>query len=290
MSRFRLRFLLQEFDLPVGEVVIGRSPECHITIEDPLISRKHSKIMVTATTATYVDLGSRNGSRINGRFLTGPTPLQDADRIRLGAQELVFFQVGAERRASRATGAMLFCRKCATPFPEGAQVCPHCGATPTAQPAEDETMSGLVLEPRRTWMLQLMGEVLDRALTTKKVGEAERILQRAAAEFSERVTAGEPIDSRQLTQIADYALRLATIKGDAEWVRWVVDTYRSAERLPAPAVIDRLDAARAIEGVSRMIAELVEQWRDHQATLTSDEIESLTRLDALAAALGTASS
>lgn len=282
MPRFRLRFLLQEFDLPVGEVVVGRSPDCQVTIEDPLISRKHARITVTATEASYLDLGSRNGSRINGRAVAAITQLQDADRIRLGAQELVFFQVGAERRQVRQTGAMLFCRKCATPFPEGAQVCPHCGTAPGAVPGDDETMSGLVMEPRRTWMLQLMGEVLERALTTKKGAEAERILRRAADEFSERVAAGDAVDARQLAQIADYAMRLAAIKGDPRWVGWVVETFRSVERIPPSTVIDRLEATRGLPGVSELIRGLVEQWRDHQSTLTSDEVQSLLRLDALA--------
>lgn len=104
VSRFRLRFLLQEFDLPVGEVVLGRSPECHVTIEDPLISRQHAKILVTQNSCTFVDLGSRNGSRINGRYVTAPTALQDSDRLRLGAQELVFFEMGTSvaRRDKRA--------------------------------------------------------------------------------------------------------------------------------------------------------------------------------------------
>jgi hypothetical protein len=273
--------LLQEFDLPVGEVVLGRSPECHITIEDPLISRRHSRIVVTSSIATYYDLGSRNGSRINGRFVNGPTVLNDADRIRLGAQELVFFQVGAEKRAARQTGAMLFCRKCNTPFPEGAQVCPHCGTPPGAN-VEDETMSGLIVEPRRTWMLQLMGEVLERALSTRKVAEADRILKRAADEFAERVAAGEPVDARQLAQMGDYAIRLAVIKEDPHWIRWLTETYKTVERLPPASVVERLAGAMSLPGVTAMVAEVVDQWRDHTATLTSDEIASLSRLDAIA--------
>lgn len=284
MSRFRLRFLLQEFDLPVGEVVIGRSPDCHITIEDPLISRRHAKIVVTGSLATFVDLGSRNGSRINGRYVTAPVALNDADRMRLGAQELVFFQVGAETRAPRQTGAMMFCRKCATPFPEGARVCPHCGEVPG--PRDDETMSGLVVEPRRTWMLQLLGEVLERALATQKVGEAERILQRAADEFAERAAAGEAVEGRQLNQIADYALRLAALQGDARWVRWVTDAFKNVDYVPNARVIDRLLEAR-VPGVDAMVAELVQHWREHAASLTTEEVASLRRLDAMIRPAGT---
>jgi hypothetical protein len=282
VSRFRLRFLLQEFDLPLGEVVIGRSPDCHITIEDPLISRQHAKIVVTRTAATFVDLGSRNGSRINGRYVTGSQALADADRIRLGAQELVFFEVGPERRAPRQTGAMLFCNNCATPFPEGARVCPHCGEPPTASPREDETMSGVFLEPRRTWMLQLMGEVLERALATQKLGEAERILQRAVDEFNERVAAGDAVDARQLPQIAEYALRLARLKGDAAWARWVIDAFNRMDRMPPTTVIDRLSEAREVPGVTDLVAGVVDRWRSYESALSSEALAALRRLDALA--------
>jgi hypothetical protein len=281
VSRFRLRFLLQEFDLSVGEVLIGRSPDCQITIEDPLISRQHAKIIVSQDVATYVDLGSRNGSRINGRAISGATPLRDSDRIRLGAQELVFFQVGSETRPPRQTGAMLFCRKCATPFPEGARVCPHCGEPP-GEAREDETMSGLIIEPRRTWMLQLFGEVLERALTSGKVDDAERILRRAADEFGERVAAGDPVDQRQLLQIADYALRLAAQQKDGKWARWTLEMFRTVERVPSPQLIDRLIEVKALPGVGAALHALVEYWRERGATLSSNEIFSLGRLDELA--------
>jgi hypothetical protein len=281
VSRFRLRFLLQEFDLPIGEVVVGRSPDCHITIEDPLISRQHAKIVVTPTSATFVDLGSRNGSRINGRQVSGSTPLADADRIRLGAQELVFFEVGPERRAPRQTGAMLFCNKCATPFPEGARVCPHCGAPPSAFTREDETMSGVFLEPRRTWMLQLMGEVLERALSTQKLEEAERILQRAVDEFANRLAAADPVDDRQLTQIADYALRLARLQNDPGWVRWVTAMFGRIERVPAAPVLERLADAWEVPQVPALLADAVARWRTQADSLGSEERAALSRLHTL---------
>lgn len=282
MSRFRLRFLLQEFDLPIGEVVIGRSPDCHITIEDPLISRRHAKIVVTATSCTFVDLGSRNGSRINGRYVRGPVVLSDADRIRLGAQELVFFEVGPARRAPRITGAMLFCSHCGTPFPEGARICPHCGETPTSPAREDDTMSGVIVGPPRTWVLQLMGEMLERALATHRLAEAERILQRAVDEFNERKVAGEPVDGPQLTQIADYALRLAQLKRDPSWVRWVIETFKTVDQMPSTPVVERLIEVRELPGVPAMIAEVVERWRRQTHGLNSEQIAALTRLDALA--------
>ena len=66
MARYRLRFLLQEFDLPRGATLIGRSSDCHVTIEDPLVSRQHARIVIDGDDATLQDLGSRNGVKLNG--------------------------------------------------------------------------------------------------------------------------------------------------------------------------------------------------------------------------------
>ena len=90
MARYRLKFLLQEFDLRGPEVDLGRSPDCHITIEDPLVSRRHAKIVLTDDGPVVRDLGSRNGVLVNGERVDGERALQDGDRIRLGTQELVF--------------------------------------------------------------------------------------------------------------------------------------------------------------------------------------------------------
>ena len=147
MARFRLKFLLQEFDLVGPEVLMGRSPECHVTLEDPLVSRQHARILIGGDTAQIMDLGSRNGTRINGQLIEGAALLHDGDRVRLGTQELLFYMVDRAPREAKTTGFMTMCRACKTPFPDTAKECPHCG-TPAI--AEDETFSGFAVEPSRT--------------------------------------------------------------------------------------------------------------------------------------------
>jgi hypothetical protein len=166
-------------------------------------------------------------------------------------------------------------------------VCPHCGTAPDAPPRDDETMSGLIVEPRRTWMLQLLGEVLERALSTHKLTEAERILQRAADEFAERVASGESVEGRQLMQIADYAIRLALMQNDARWIEWVTRTFKTVEYVPTAAVIDRLSEARRLPGVTEMVADVLTHWRANEGELTHEEVASLGRLDAMVRPAGT---
>lgn len=238
MSRFRLRFLLQEFDLTGPEVVLGRSPDCQITIEDPLISRQHARISIDGDEASVEDLGSRNGVRVNGRLVRGKQPLRDGDRIRIGTQELVFAVVRAEQRAARPTGYMRVCHACGTPYPEGALQCPHCGAP--ASPEED-TMSGVMVEPKRNWTFQLLGEVIERALGGGKSVEAERLLRRAAKEVDDRLAAGERLDPAHVSMAAQFAVRLARLIGGSEWVAWALTLHRRQGLMLSEEVIDRLE-------------------------------------------------
>ena len=237
MARFRLRFLLQEFDLRGSEVILGRSPECHITIEDPLVSRQHAQILIQNDVAKIQDLGSRNGVIVNGKTLKGSRVLKDGDRIRLGAQELVFHFAKSTKRETKTTGFMTMCNACGTPFPERSPQCPHCGAAKQ----QDDTISGLVVEPRRSWTFQLLGEVIERALDSGRAPEAERMLRRAAREVDERLAAGERLDRTQVDSITGFAVDLAILQGSAEWVYWALNVHRHQAIFPANGLIERLE-------------------------------------------------
>jgi predicted component of type VI protein secretion system len=130
VARYRLRFVLQEFDLPVGVTVIGRSHECHLTIEDPLVSRHHARIVIDDQGAYVEDLGSRNGVQVDGVVIRGPTPLRDGTRVRVGAQDFLFCAVGEEGRThSNITGKLRLCGSCQWPYPREAPTCPNCEAS-----------------------------------------------------------------------------------------------------------------------------------------------------------------
>lgn len=85
-----LTFDRREIPLMEGENVIGRAPDAAIQIESPSLSRYHARVIVKAGEATLEDLGSKNGTRINGNPITTPAALTDGDEIRLGAIVLRF--------------------------------------------------------------------------------------------------------------------------------------------------------------------------------------------------------
>jgi len=85
---FRLRHLQHDFELGLGEFAIGRSPECQLSLDDPLVSRKHALLVVSPESVLIKDLGSRNGVVVNGTKIDTSRVLLDGDRIVIGSQEM----------------------------------------------------------------------------------------------------------------------------------------------------------------------------------------------------------
>src|SRR6266545_7910553 len=67
-----------------GELVLGRT-NADITIEDPLISRRHAIVRAVDSALEIEDLGSLNGTVVNSEKLEGPRRLQPGDVIMVGA-------------------------------------------------------------------------------------------------------------------------------------------------------------------------------------------------------------
>jgi hypothetical protein len=83
----------EEIDRRVlGEaVVIGRAPDCDLTIRDILLSRKHCKLAETTEGWEITDLRSKNGTSVNGEKLIGTRLLKDSDVVRLGRSKIMFY-------------------------------------------------------------------------------------------------------------------------------------------------------------------------------------------------------
>ena len=76
-------------DITTPRVVLGRSRDCDVRISDLNVSRRHAELRQEGTTYWIVDLGSMNGTLLNGRRVERER-LRDGDRITLGESEIVF--------------------------------------------------------------------------------------------------------------------------------------------------------------------------------------------------------
>lgn len=66
------------------DTVIGRDPSCAIHLDNPSVSARHACITIIDGQPTITDLGSTNGTRINGTPLDTPHPLAAGDLITIG--------------------------------------------------------------------------------------------------------------------------------------------------------------------------------------------------------------
>ena len=77
--------------LSADRIVVGRSRECDVRVDDGNVSRRHFELIrESSNTWVVVDLGSTNGTEVNGRTVQRRTTLDDGDRITIGSTELVF--------------------------------------------------------------------------------------------------------------------------------------------------------------------------------------------------------
>lgn len=79
----------QEIVLPSTTTVLGRGNDVDIRLEDPGVSRKHAQIEIVDGTATITDLGSTNGTLVDGTRITEQT-LADGSIIRLGSTDITY--------------------------------------------------------------------------------------------------------------------------------------------------------------------------------------------------------
>jgi DNA-binding winged helix-turn-helix (wHTH) protein len=76
--------------LAEGENLIGRDPSCSVWLDQPGVSRRHARVVVTDDRAEIEDLGSTNGTFVSDTRITGPRQLSDAEMIQLGSVDLKY--------------------------------------------------------------------------------------------------------------------------------------------------------------------------------------------------------
>ena len=89
-AAFRLLWGPREIALRDGENLIGRMREAMLWIDDPSVSRRHARIVLRERAALIEDLGSKNGTLLNGCRLDTARALADGDTIGVGPATLAF--------------------------------------------------------------------------------------------------------------------------------------------------------------------------------------------------------
>lgn len=280
--RYRLRYLSHDLELTEGVFAVGRSTSCQLSLDDPLVSRRHALLEVTHRGVTLEDLQSRNGVLVNDTRIEGKIPLAVGDRILIGSQELVLLAGEAGASASAAGLGRMTLPKMQSPLHRGAldaavaernaqrgnaavDLAPSASASERRGPTGHSTVStvGSVVsslsalegdaEPsmvRRADQFKLLGGVAEKAFALGRAAEAERLLASALAEVIEASRAGRMLPATLVDQAARYSAKLATATGKGGWADYVVELYLAQERLcPAPVIDELYNAMRKITAV-----------------------------------------
>src|SRR5512139_3096417 len=110
------------FMLEGDQITIGRDPTNSITINDAEISRRHARLTYQGGKYVLEDLGSTNGTFVNGQRLAGPRVLKSGEVVSFGEQIVLVFEVtsmdaGATVVSPRASAAVPSVPRPLTPVP-----------------------------------------------------------------------------------------------------------------------------------------------------------------------------
>lgn len=225
---------------------MGRSANCQVTLDDPLVSREHARLRIQDGKAFVEDLRSRNGVQVGGKPIVGSTQLSNGDRIRIGTQELVFLELPASverptRAATRQTGFMCHCAVCSRAYPAELIACPACGAKDRL---EEDTLSGA---GQKDWGLELAAEAVERARSSPSPSDLERVLANARLGLEQRLAEGQQVERRHVDSIALAAAQVAAARGEAGWGRWALSIYSSLGAAPPVELADALGRLPEVE-------------------------------------------
>lgn len=79
-----------EWVLSEGANFVGRDRECTVRVDSVDLSRRHARIVVTRAETTIEDLGSKNGTEVNGERISHSVTLKDQDQIQLGSLTMTY--------------------------------------------------------------------------------------------------------------------------------------------------------------------------------------------------------
>ncbi len=218
--RFRLRYMNHDLELNEGEFVVGRNASCQLSLDDPLVSRRHATFTVHADSVTVEDLGSRNGVSLNGERLVGRVLLRPGDRVQIGSQEMVLVVSASEGVRTATRNPM---ENDATQAPRHRVALEQAAELVGARSGSEHGAA------RRR--VQLARE---RRREGARDGQARR--GRAHPGVSARgrdrgEPAGKRITPSLLDQAARFSARLATATGKGAWADYVIELYQSQQRI-----------------------------------------------------------
>lgn len=202
MAPFKIRLGGKTMVVPEGEHDIGRNLDCWLTLDDELASRNHARLHVAGDRGEVEDLGSRNGTFVNDRRLTGRQIIRRGDKIRIGREILEVL-----------------------------------GADSAGAPTEEDDLKRTLAPGEDTRFPNLMGQLALKSLKVGKIKEAERY---ASALNNQLLSAGVNADHPAAVSCVDTLLAVAEKTAGGVWMDRVFRLFAHHGWVMTPEVLDRV--------------------------------------------------
>ncbi len=204
MPHYKLRLGGSTMVLPEGVLEVGRSSDCWLTLEDEISSRVHARFHVDGEGCEIEDLGSRNGTFVNGERIVGRRRIFDGDRIRIGRELMTMLE--SEDAATDGSARL----------------------RQTLAPGEQAGMP------------EVMGQLIDKALKVGKLRDAERYSSALLTQLSGFKMA---VDHPAARLAVDCLVRVAEQSGSGTWLDKLFHLHAEKRWVIEPDVLDKIRAA-----------------------------------------------
>lgn len=249
MTRYRIVYQNTSLEAREGIFLVGRSPDCHLVLDDPSISRVHCAIVLEKGVLYGEDKGSRNGITVNGMLVEGRRRLKDGDIISLGRQSISIVSVENEK-ISEHTQGLNRCKGCGSWIPSFSSECSHCGPSKRTRgkrhlkATHAETPSKSQRDPRssvieRHPIVMLAGLAL-KAIRVDKTDEAMRLIANAISSVNDRLDREGKISDEEFDAVVEALLSLAENAKSASSISDLFDFHLRAGRLMSRDHVQKL--------------------------------------------------
>ena len=212
---------------------VGRSPDCKIVFDDPLVSRRHAQIRVQRDGVVLEDLRSANGVYVDGTRVRGERMLLGGERIRVGQYEMRL-HVGAVSDAPAQHRKTAITRDGGRPLDRN-------------EPDEEDTADEAPESDRDNTtpsqnVFEVIGGVVEKAFAQGDNAEAVRLLEPVLKMIEEEAGLAGMIDPGVEKRATDFTLELARRVRSGRWVDALVRIYAATERPMPVETVDRIYA------------------------------------------------
>lgn len=222
-----------EYPLPNGSLLIGRSHDCELRLEDALVSRLHARVRVETDRVGIEDLHSTNGIYLRGDRIARFAILREGDRIQIGTQELSFFALRDELAPESGIGER---------------------ELTTLEAAPAEAVASAIPTTTRAAALTMIGNLARRFAREGRAEEGAKLLIPHLKRILRGATSGLEVPPALCEQASTYAMDVAVWTTDAAWLDYIVELHVVAEQLMTHSAILALQRAeRWLGAVDRLL-------------------------------------